>query len=407
MPSSAAFCAAVAWEKTSRAWPYRRAQSMLTGVATCLPAAIGSASGTAMSLRTFRAWLRRFVSEAAASCRPIPGRSPGQAHALRSAFGVMTWFPGAWGVDFFDMAQRLAVPPLLCQGRRRIFWREWTRRGYDAPHVAFAEGQEGLLQPLQSGAAAQTRGSAKCRHRQPVKDEPVRGLNWADRLAQIIEFSSTGDPASGTAGVGAVYGAAGLGEIDRTSASQSAARTAGRTGWANLLTVLISAEQLLICRPPSTFRTSTCRFCSRWNARYCRAEGKDPNDAMKDGIWTRVASPFDGDLSLDAKASLAYLGGASLALEMKENPDIRLEVRRQVERSTSRFLRLCHTELKTSVTGARQRAGGHRRDHDSLEKLRGITANFNDVLRSAEQLFAGSHSTCSFPSIRSLLCRLR
>ena len=245
------------------------------------------------------------------------------------------------------------------------------------------------------------------------KDEPVRGLNWADRLAQIIEFSSTGDPASEQPASVLFTGLPGSGKSTELLRLKARLERREEQGGANLLTVLISAEQLLDLSATIDISDIYVSILFEVERQVLLAEGKDPNDAMKDGIWTRVASLLDGDLSLDAKASLAYLG-ASLALEMKENPDIRLEVRRRVERSTSRFLRLCHTELKNLRDRARAKGrAGIVVIYDSLEKLRGITANFNDVLRSAEQLFAGEpqhlqlpvHTLFTVPP--SLILRLR
>ena len=148
------------------------------------------------------------------------------------------------------------------------------------------------------------------------KDEPVRGLNWADRLAQIIEFSSTGDPASEQPASVLFTGLPGSGKSTELLRLKARLERREEQGGANLLTVLISAEQLLDLSATIDISDIYVSILFEVERQVLLAEGKDPNDAMKDGIWTRVASLLDGDLSLDAKASLAYLG-ASLALEMK------------------------------------------------------------------------------------------
>ncbi len=225
-------------------------------------------------------------------------------------------------------------------------------------------------------------------------DKPVRGLNWADTLAKYIEFSSLTDPAAEKPACVLFTGLPGSGKSTELLRLQN--RLQKKDG-ANLLAVLIKAENLLDLTDTIDVSDIYVSILYEVERRVLLAEGKDPSTAMQDGIWSRVAGLLDGEVTIDAKATMAVLG-ASLALEMKENPDIRREVRRRVERSTSRFLRLCRTELQN----LRERAvkagyAGIVVIYDSLEKLRGITTNFAEVLRSAELLFAGDAQHLQLP----------
>jgi hypothetical protein len=224
--------------------------------------------------------------------------------------------------------------------------------------------------------------------------QPVRGLNWAERLAKYIEFSALLDPAAEKPACVLFTGLPGSGKS--TELLRLRTRLEQRHG-ANLLAVLIQAENVLDLTDTIDVSDIYVSILYEVERRVLLAEGKDSSTAMKDGIWSRVANLLDGDVTIEAKATMAVLG-ASLALEMKENPDVRREVRRRVERSTSRFLRLCRAELKNLRDRALQAGyAGIVVIYDSLEKLRGITTNFAEVLRSAELLFAGDAQHLQLP----------
>lgn len=224
--------------------------------------------------------------------------------------------------------------------------------------------------------------------------QPVRGLNWAERLARIIEFSSLSDPAAERPACVLFTGLPGSGKS--TELLRLKDRLQKREG-ANLLTVLIQAERTLDLNDTIDVSDIYVSILYEVERQVLIAEGQDPSDAMRDGILTRLAGLLDSDVTIEAKLSLAVLG-AGLALEMKENPDVRREVRRRVERSTARFLRQCHTELTNLRDRARKEGyAGIVVIYDSLEKLRGITTNFAEVLRSAELLFAGGSPHLQLP----------
>ena len=223
---------------------------------------------------------------------------------------------------------------------------------------------------------------------------PVRGLNWADRLARFIEYASLTDPAAEKPACVLFTGLPGSGKS--TELLRLKARLQKQPG-ANLLPVLVQAERTLDLHDTIDVSDIYVAILFETEKQVLIAEGRDPDEAMKTGVLARLAGLLDGDVSIDAKVSLAVLG-ASLALEMKENPDVRREVRRRVERSTTRFLASCRKELE--LLRDRARACGFAGIvviYDSLEKLRGITSNFVDVLRSAEQLFAGDAPHLQLP----------
>ena len=213
-------------------------------------------------------------------------------------------------------------------------------------------------------------------------DEPVRGLNWGDKLATEIEFS-VGDDAIEKPACMFFTGLPGSGKS--TEIWRLASRLRKQ---ANLLPVRIDAEDTVDLSDSIDISDIRVAILYHTEREVLRAEGKDPDDGMKDGALKRVTSLLDRLRIEGTKADL-ILPGAKLALEMRVQPTLRQEIRRRVAAHTTAFLRDTDVELE-QLKGRARRCGfaGLVVLFDSLEKLRGISTNFVDVLNSAERLFA-------------------
>lgn len=98
------------------------------------------------------------------------------------------------------------------------------------------------------------------------------------------------------------------------------------------------------------------------------------------------------------EAEYSIPGGPSLVVEMKTRPTLRQRVRETVSANLTTFLR----DAKNEMTLLRERA--RRRGFrdvivifDSLEKLRGISTNWEKVLTSAERVFAAGAPYLQMP----------
>lgn len=88
------------------------------------------------------------------------------------------------------------------------------------------------------------------------------------------------------------------------------------------------------------------------------------------------------------KAEYAIPGGLKLVAEMKARPSLRARVRATIAAHLTTFLKEAREELVLLNERARKRGfAGLVAIFDSLEKLRGITTNWTEVLGSAEKIF--------------------
>lgn len=207
----------------------------------------------------------------------------------------------------------------------------------------------------------------------------VRGINWVERLASRIELSDkpvfelfTGLPGSGKS----------------TELMRLSARLSDPAG-AHLLPVLIDAEQVVDLANPVDIPEIIAAILLRTEETVLRAEGKDPETALQDGYLTRLWNWLNRtDVTLKG-ADYTIPSGPKLVAEMKTRPTLRQRVRETVAAHLTTFLNDARDEMR--LLKARAVALGYSDlvvIFDSLEKLRGITTNWNDVLESAERLFA-------------------
>ncbi|MEW6752188.1 MAG: hypothetical protein AB1505_14575 [Candidatus Latescibacterota bacterium] len=208
--------------------------------------------------------------------------------------------------------------------------------------------------------------------------ERVRGINWVEKLASRIEYSDepvfelySGLPGSGKS----------------TELRRLAQRLASPQG-AHLLPVRIDAEDAFDLANPIDIPDIIAAIVHAADEAVLQAEGKDPGKALEEGylqrLWTWLQRT-DFDLG---KAEYAIPEGPKLVVEMRTRPTLRARVRAAVAAHLTTFLREARDEL--ILQQARAERCGYRGlvvMVDSLEKLRGITTNWTEVLGSAERVF--------------------
>lgn len=208
----------------------------------------------------------------------------------------------------------------------------------------------------------------------------VRGVNWVEKLAAQIELSDepvcelfTGLPGSG-----------------KSTELRRLALRLGDPDGANLLPILISAEDVFDLGNPIDIPDIIFAILHVTEETLLRAEGKDPETAMQEGYFRRLWSWLSQtDVEL-GKGEFAVPEVGKLLLELKTRPSLRERVRKTISTSLSRFLKEARDEL--GVMQGRATHLGHEGlivIIDSLEKLRGTTSNWDEVLSSAERIFAG------------------
>ncbi|MBK7537272.1 MAG: hypothetical protein IPI49_18280 [Myxococcales bacterium] len=215
----------------------------------------------------------------------------------------------------------------------------------------------------------------------------VRGENWSGKLVKMVRLSDkpvcqllTGLPGSGKST-----------ELRRVAL--------GLKTESKLLPVVIDAEEVVDLASPIDVPDILLAILYHAEREVLLAEGKDPEDAGKDSILTRIGGIWSS-LQVEAKGSneLTVPVVGKLGIEMKYQPDVRKRVRKAVESHIKTFLDEARREL--SLLNARACKRGHEGlviVFDSMEKLRGTSTNYQEVLESAEQIFHGGAPHLQLP----------
>ena len=212
----------------------------------------------------------------------------------------------------------------------------------------------------------------------------VRGVHWVARLARRIELASgpvtllfTGLRGSGKS----------------TELNRLAARLSRRDG-AAMLTVTVNAEAVLDLHNPIDVPDLIAAVLVETERAVLQAEGGDPNRALQEPWLPRFTAWLartDVELrGMGLSVGDKNLAGANLVMEMKTRPALRARVRQIVTAHLSTFLRDAQQEfgkLRERAQGAGWK--GLVVIVDSLEKLRGTTSNWSQVVESAERVFVG------------------
>jgi hypothetical protein len=202
-----------------------------------------------------------------------------------------------------------------------------------------------------------------------------RGVVWSERIAREIILSNTpvcklftGLPGSGK--------------------STELRRLLQRLNdEARFLAVLIDAEERIDLSSPVSEPDIVAVVAYELERAVTEAEGKEPGPerpGFLTKLWERLASV---EPSLTPKLDLGP-PGAKLIFEMKSNPRFRQRVRDAISGNLTEFLADARHHVEALVERTRK-AGweGLVVVFDSLEKLRGMSTNWEDVIDSAERVF--------------------
>lgn len=175
---------------------------------------------------------------------------------------------------------------------------------------------------------------------------------------------------------------------------------------ANLLPVLIDAEETLNTANPIDVADVLVAILYHTERALLIAEGMTPENAARaalsegrfkrlwqwaKGVEVHVKSiETSGEVKLDAPAVGEVTGGAKVELELKSDPSLRRRVRDRISAHMTYFLgEMRASLLELEARARRLKRGGLLIVVDSLEKLRGSSDNWVEVLRSAEHMFRG------------------
>lgn len=219
----------------------------------------------------------------------------------------------------------------------------------------------------------------------------VRGVNWVNKLARRVELSD--EPICEL-----FTGLRGSGKS--TELMRLAARLKREDG-ARLLPVIVNAEDVLDLTNPIDVPDIIAAIVHQTERAVLIEEGQSPELALKDGYLTRLWNWLSRtDVSLK-ELSVDPTGGAgasNLVFEMKTRPTLREKVRLTVSAHLTTFLRDAGAELKGLLLRANAKGfTGVIVVLDSLEKLRGTSSNWHQVLESAERVFAGGAPYLKLP----------
>lgn len=210
--------------------------------------------------------------------------------------------------------------------------------------------------------------------------EKVRGTNWVDTLGRRIEMSDppvfmlfTGLPGSGKST-----------ELRRLSLRLEDPRRG------NFLPVLVDGEDVLDLTNPVDIPDVIAAILFAVEKKILETEGKDAATAMGEGYFRRLWNWLcRTDVEL-GKGEFTIPEGPKLIAEMRTRPSLRGRIRSIISSHLSTFLGEARDELR--LLEARAKNSGREGlvvIFDSLEKLRGTSENWEQVLASAERIFAG------------------
>ena len=209
---------------------------------------------------------------------------------------------------------------------------------------------------------------------------PVRGASLIDNFVEDIGFSDkpilklfTGLPGSGKT----------------TELKKLAKRLSGKEE-GNLFTILIDARDVIDLANPVDVVDIISAIIYSTEKAIIKKKGGNAEKALDEGYCQRLwhwLNSTDAELT---KAEFAIPSSGKLVYEMKIRPSLRQRVRAIVNSRLSKFIQDASNELEKlkDVVRLEFNRDGIVIIFDTLERLRGTTSNWYEVLESAEHLFS-------------------
>jgi hypothetical protein len=224
-----------------------------------------------------------------------------------------------------------------------------------------------------------------------IDEHGVRGAQWSRKLARQIELSDV--PVcqlfTGLRGTG-----------KSTELRKLAARLA-HPKQRNLLPVLIDADDVLDLTTDIDVSDVLALILLHCERAVLVAEGGRPEAALEDGplrrLWNWLTRTDVEIGKLGLEGEVVGVKG-KVELDLKTNPTVRQRVREVVAQHLSTFVRFVHEELVELDARAKKTGrSGVVVMFDSLEKLRGMSLTWKQVLESAERIFANGAPYLQLP----------
>lgn len=216
-----------------------------------------------------------------------------------------------------------------------------------------------------------------------------RGISWADRIARGLVLSRKPVRLLVT----------GLRGTGKSTELLKLAEQLGREDGPHHLVVLIDGSEVLDTANEIDIPDILTAIVHATERRVLQAaEGIDPDQALQDGFATRLWTWLTRTEIQLGNTNLAPAQQAGLVVEMKTNPTLRQQIRKTLQQHFSKFLDDVRQELQ--LLEARAKKAGFARItviFDSLEKIKGLSTNWKEVLASTERVFGSGASYLGLP----------
>ncbi|MCX6073088.1 MAG: hypothetical protein NTY39_02080 [Campylobacterales bacterium] len=215
----------------------------------------------------------------------------------------------------------------------------------------------------------------------------VRGRDWSDVLSAGIELSDTPicELFTGHRGSG------------KTTELKKVQRRLEAESGANLLTVYINAEEYVDTSNEIDVTDILSIIVHSTIKEVAVFLDKDPNEVLHDGYFQRLWNWLVTTDVAFKEAEFNVTDSAKLVFEMKTRPSLRQKIRESIASNFSTFVKDIRDELMAQQGKVLPKKAGLLIIFDQLEKLRGLSSNWGDVLKSAEKVFGGDGQYIKLP----------
>ena len=193
-------------------------------------------------------------------------------------------------------------------------------------------------------------------------DSLVRGCNWTEELFNNISYGN-----GNTLQLFTGYSGSG-----KTTELKKVQRMLEDDGY---LVVYINGDDYIDI-------TKEIEISDIYNAILYNVVVKLDGEFTDEGYFKRLIN------FLKTEVNLKNIKIADVVLEMKDNPTLRQKVSRYVVDNFSSFKKDIRTDLEKLNNKVKQNKNGIVVIFDSLEKNKGITSNYNEVIKASETLFS-------------------